>query len=158
MIREKAHRLDPHLYSGCQAVAFTARIRAREDPFVEERLFYEMEEMLQEAATTYRSAAAVYLFMPDHAHFILMGDDNDGDVLSAAKRFKQRSGYWLSRNHSSARWQKDFYDHVLRRHEDLQRHVRYILNNPVRAGLVDKWQEYRFRGSMIYDLDNWTYL
>jgi hypothetical protein len=110
MIREKSHRLQPQLYSGYKAVAFTARIRACTDPFVEDGLFHEMEEMLREAASTYRSAAAVYLFMPDHAHFILIANDIEGDVLSAAKRFKQRSGFWLSRILSSARWQKDFYD------------------------------------------------
>ncbi len=114
--------------------------------------------MLIEAASLYRGDVAVYLFMPDHVHFILSRNDIEADVLSAVKRFKQRSSYWLIRNHPEVRWQKDFYDHILRRNEDLKRHINYILNNPVRAGIVDDWKRYPYRGSTLYDLDSWTFL
>jgi REP element-mobilizing transposase RayT len=71
------------------------------------------------------------------------------------KRFKQRSSFWLAQNRPGIRWQKDFYDHILRRDEDLIRHVRYILANPIRAGLVTDWRQYPYRGSTIFDLDSW---
>jgi hypothetical protein len=39
--------------------------------------------------------------------------------------FKQRSGYWLSQNEIQEKWQKDFYDHILRKDEDIIRQVRF---------------------------------
>lgn len=32
--------------------------------------------------------------------------------------------------------------------EDLIAHIRYILDNPVRTGLVASWQEYAYKGSL----------
>jgi REP element-mobilizing transposase RayT len=96
--------------------------------------------------------------MPDHAHLLLATKDESGDVLKAMKLFKQKTGFWLSQNGNGVRWQKDYYDHILRREEDIERHVHYILGNPVGAGLVQDWTEYTFRGSTIYDLDSWKQL
>jgi len=66
--------------------------------------------------------------------------------------FKQLSGYWLARNRPEVRWQRGFYDHVLRREEDILVHLRYIAENPVRRGLVDDWRDYGFTGSDVFDL------
>jgi hypothetical protein len=33
--------------------------------------------------------------------------------------------------------------------------LKYILNNPLRAGIVENWKEYKFKGSSIYNLDEW---
>jgi REP element-mobilizing transposase RayT len=93
--------------------------------------------------------------MPDHLHVVIAGKAPEAEPLSSMKRFKQRSNFWFANNRSEVRWQKDFYDHMLRREEDLRKHVRYILNNPIRAGLVDDWRLYPYKGSTVYDLDSW---
>ena len=54
----------------------------------------------------------------------------------------------MSANKPEMRWQKDFYDHVISVHDDIAAQVKYILNNPVRKGLVPMWQEYPFKGSI----------
>lgn len=54
----------------------------------------------------------------------------------------------MSQNEPKIRWQKDFYDHIIRRFNDIATQVRYILDNPVRKGLVSSWQEYPFKGSI----------
>jgi len=41
-------------------------------------------------------------------------------------------------------WQRGFYDHALRKEEDVQKVAEYIVNNPVRMGLVEDWRNYRF--------------
>ena len=38
-------------------------------------------------------------------------------------------------------WQDESYDHVVREKE-LERTIWYVLNNPVKAGLVNKWEEW----------------
>lgn len=49
-----------------------------------------------------------------------------------------------SLNRLGAFWQEESYDHVVRNHAEFWRIVHYILNNPVKAGLVRDWQEYRW--------------
>jgi hypothetical protein len=65
--------------------------------------------------------------------------------------FKQSTGYWMH-NHSFSQWQKNFYDHVIRNSEDLKHQIYYIVNNPVRRGLVKDWDEYPLTGSIGADL------
>ena len=71
------------------------------------------------------------------------------------KSFKQRSGFWLSQKHPQVHWQKDYFDHILRDSEDVEQHIRYILNNPVRKERVESWKDYPFKGSTIHKLDGW---
>jgi REP element-mobilizing transposase RayT len=39
-------------------------------------------------------------------------------------------------------WQAESFDHVLRSSESLDAKVDYVLQNPVRKGLVRRWEEY----------------
>jgi len=66
--------------------------------------------------------------------------------------FKQLTGYWLARHIPPVRWQKDFFDHVLRDDDELERQLRYVAENPVRRGLLADWREYGFTGSDVFDL------
>ena len=154
-IREKHHRLPDELYRGMQIVSFTACVKDRVSFFTTRELFNAFEEMLLNELTRFECGAEAYLFMPDHAHFLLCGNSDEADTLKAMRSFKQKSGYWLSRNRPSVHWQKDFYDHIIRENESLQKHIMYILNNPVRKGMVESWKEYPFKGSTSHDLDTW---
>ena len=91
--------------------------------------------------------------MPDHLHILVEGKNEDSDLWRSVVSFKQKTGYWLSKNMAGCRWQKDFYDHILRKEEDLKKHIKYILENPVRKGIVDNWYDYRFKGSLDFNLD-----
>jgi len=93
--------------------------------------------------------------MPDHCHIILQGKDEQANVLNTLDRFKQKTGYWLSKNHPEVHWQKDYYDHILRKEDDVMKHILYILENPVRKCIVEDRKEYQFKGSTVYLLDEW---
>ena len=136
-------------------MAFTACVRKRLVVFTEATIVEEMTTIMFESASWHHSHIIVYVFMPDHLHVIIASDDERGDPLAAMKRFKQRSSYWLARHHKGIRWQKDFYDRIVRTPRELDEHVRYILNNPVRSGMADSWKEYPFIGSEIWDLKSW---
>jgi len=60
----------------------------------------------------------------------------------------------MSTNKPEMRWQKDFYDHIIRTNEDIAAQVRYVLDNPVRKGLVLFWQDYHFKGSIRCKLED----
>jgi hypothetical protein len=44
-------------------------------------------------------------------------------------------------------WQARFYDHVMRTGEDGRRMAKYILDNPVRKGLVEEAGMYPYSGT-----------
>ena len=48
-------------------------------------------------------------------------------------------------------WQPSFYDHVLRKDEDLLETVKYIFNNPVRKKIVAHYLDYQLSGSLELD-------
>jgi len=41
-------------------------------------------------------------------------------------------------------WQEESFDHVLRSAESLDQKIAYVLENPVRRGLVSDWRDYRW--------------
>lgn len=96
----------------------------------------------------------VYCFMPDHQHLMMTGMRSEANLWQTIVDYKQKTGFWLSVHRSGMRWQKDFYDHILRRGEDIAAQVRYILDNPVRKGLVKNWEEYPFKGAIGCHLED----
>ena len=45
-------------------------------------------------------------------------------------------------NRASTFWHDEYYDHIIRDDAELRRVIEYTLNNPVKAGLVDEWQQW----------------
>lgn len=154
-IREKRHRLIPELYVGERVVSFTGCVKYRKKLFTNLEIFLKMEEFLLSSMMKHQCDAYIYLFMPNHFHFILTGNNEKSSIKKCIDLFKQKSGFYISQNQKGYRWQKDYYDRILRQHENLIANIKYILNNPVRAGIVDYWKDYKFMGSTIYNLDNW---
>ena len=153
-VKEKAHRLPKELYRGEISVAFTlclkrdignvgAGFSLREPEIVS--IF---TNILTSVVPKARCIVPVYCFMHDHQHLIISGTTTDANVWKAVVSYKQKTGFWMSENKPGMRWQKDFYDHVIRTNEDIVTQARYILVNPVRKGLVLSWQEYPFKGSI----------
>ncbi|MBK8980991.1 MAG: transposase [Ignavibacteria bacterium] len=126
--------------------------------FINDYIFLIFRDMLTEAIDKGDCEAVIYLFMPDHLHLVLQGMNKDSDVIKSADLFKQKTGYWFGQNMGCSKWQKDYYDHIIRNNEDLITHIYYILNNPVRAGLTDEWKKYKLKGSTVYNFDEWSSL
>lgn len=47
-------------------------------------------------------------------------------------------------NRSGTFWQHESYDHVVRDNKELIRIVKYVLNNPVKAGFCEKWEDWKW--------------
>jgi len=154
-IKERKHRLPREAYIGRVRCAFTICVHDKRTLFVSDPISHSMEDMLKEALVKANCDAHIYLFMPDHCHLLIEGKSEKSDLWQCVVDFKRKSGYWLARNHPLKEWQKDFYDHILRKNEELIKQVRYILANPVRKGLVEDWKGYPYRGSTLYDLNEW---
>ena len=49
-------------------------------------------------------------------------------------------------------WQEGYHDRVLRPEDDVRLYARYVLQNPVRAGLVEDVSTYKHAGSDLWSV------
>ena len=91
--------------------------------------------------------------MPDHVHLLAVGCQPSSNCRRFITRAKQFSGYHYQRAFNERLWQRYGYEHVLRPSEDVFGVARYILENPIRAGLVRSAQDYPYLGSTLYSID-----
>ena len=82
--------------------------------------------------------------MPDHFHLLVIGKDDKSNLKKFLSLFKQKSGYWFKKNYNKNLWHISYYDHILRKEESIENVASYILENPVRKGLVSDFREYPF--------------
>lgn len=85
-----------------------------------------------------------WVLMPDHLHWLLRIDHVSLSEVMA--RLKGRTAYMINcrTGDRGSVWQPGFHDHGLRRDEDLLAAARYIVANPIRAGIVDSVKRYPF--------------
>jgi REP-associated tyrosine transposase len=87
--------------------------------------------------------------MPDHVHLILT-PLYDGDSLCGIAEIMQgikgTSAHKINHllNRSGQVWQRESFDRVLRREDSIRAKVEYMVQNPVRAGLVQTAEDYRW--------------
>jgi len=87
-----------------------------------------------------------WVLMPDHLH-LLAALGRSESLSSLVGRVKAVTAREANRAMGRARgriWMPGFHDHALRRDEDLLPSARYIVLNPVRAGLVRSVRDYPF--------------
>ena len=97
-----------------------------------------------------------FVLLPDHLHCIWTLPQGDADFSKRwrliksyfSRKFKQTQVDWVEGRNptktASSRlkkkekllWQRRFWEHLIRNHEDLRRHVEYIHYNPVKHGLT----------------------
>ena len=70
------------------------------------------------------------------------------------RRFNQTTGFMHRRETGQPLWQPGYHERVLRDDEATLTVVRYILENPIRAGLATDLGEYPFAGSEKYSLED----
>jgi REP element-mobilizing transposase RayT len=100
-----------------------------------------------------------YCLMPDHLHFIARLPDSDVAYFDAGGRgvvpkgildhvghFKKftTTQVWWKHGGRDELWQRSGYDHAINYNQSLEPAVRYVLNNPVRKGLVQDWRDYPY--------------
>lgn len=92
-----------------------------------------------------------YCVMPDHIHILIESSENCS-ITEYTRLVKGR----LSVHCRNAGWdvklQRSFYDHLLRKEEDIEVISKYIIGNPVRAGLSTSYGSYPFAGSLVFNI------
>ena len=86
--------------------------------------------------------------MPDHVHVIVEGTHEASDFQGFVRIFKQCSAFHWKRAGRGVLWHRGYYDRILRDHTDTVTAIRYVIENPVRARLVVRPEDYPYLGSM----------
>jgi REP-associated tyrosine transposase len=104
------------------------------------------------AAEDQQFALIVFCFMPDHLHLLVEGQRDTSNLKRFQIAAKQFSAFHYRRCFGAALWQRYAYDRVLRPNEPTAVVARYILGNPVRAGLAVDIADYPFSGSGVLSM------
>ena len=84
-----------------------------------------------------------FVIMPDHFHWLvrLTGERSLSTCVNLVKSLATREIH-DSGNYRGKVWQRGFYDRAIRKEDDLVAVARYIVANPLRAGLVNSVRHY----------------
>ena len=109
----------------------------------------EIAEIMLQTLFTYRDRGAYllheFVVMPDHLHLILTPGPTTS-LEKAIQLIKGGSSHQIhkARNQKMEIWQVGFYDWTIRDYNDWQTKVEYIHENPVRAKLVQKPEDWPY--------------
>jgi len=140
----KRPRLRDFDYLGTYSYFITILTKNRGSHFKEVEVVRTLTDILLEEARSEKFNILTYCFMPDHLYLLVIGQDDRSDARKFVRLFKQKSGYWFKKNYNKNLWHISYYDHVLRKEESMESVALYILENPVRKGLVSDYREYPF--------------
>ena len=80
--------------------------------------------------------------MPDHFHWLVVLQRSSLDQLMCRTKSLSTRAINQATGRTGSRWQQGYHDHALRNEEDLKRVARYVIANPLRAGLVKRVGDY----------------
>ena len=142
-------RLAPESYRGQSMVFWTYTIEDRRTGWLGDPFHQKFREILLHSAIRHRFVVPVYCLMPDHLHWLGMGVCHSSDQLLGSRFLRKH----LADTLAPAKWQRQPHDHVLRLEEREKSAFAsigfYILENPVRKGLVSDRNEWSYSGALI---------
>jgi REP element-mobilizing transposase RayT len=142
--RRKRIRLDRQVYSWSGTVFSVTLSIADKEPIFARRLHARpVFDSIFQGPLSLRTQCYAACLMPDHLHLLVR--PRACDLVWALQQWKS----WTTRcvhalGWIGPVWQRSFYDHALRAEEDLKAAALYIVNNPVRSGLVGDWRSYAY--------------
>ena len=92
-----------------------------------------------------RANLLAWVLMPDHVHWLIQMSELCS-LAACVRRLKSASARQIRHEHPTVHsvWQRGYYDHALRNEESVEAVARYIVANPIRAGLVRSVRDYPF--------------
>lgn len=96
-----------------------------------------------------------YVIMPDHMHILVL-PEGEADITRIMHSFKNYTGRTIKKmlGLETPVWQHQFYDHVIRSDADLRARLEYMHGNPIRQGLVERIEAYRWCSWRNYFMDD----
>ena len=139
-------------YVGAALYSLTFCTHRRHRPFTCHAVVSQTLSHFRFCAAAEGFAILAYCFMPDHLHMLVEGVTPSSDLQRFARLAKQHSGFDYAARHGGRLWQEGYHEHILRTNENARAFARYILANPVRAGLAATPGEFPHLGSDVWTL------
>jgi putative transposase len=135
LTRGRRSKID-HVYS------ITTIVHDRQPIFLDAALAAIVIDELRQLSARGHVRHFAWVLMPEHLHWLFAL--RRGDLAYCVQLMKGRSARAINiaRCGSGRVWQPGYFDHALRRDEAVRVHARYLMANPLRAGLVEEISEY----------------
>jgi putative transposase len=147
-------RLPDFSYVGQYQYLLTICVHLREPVFTCHSAARLVIDLFLQFASEEKFEVLAYCAMPEHVHFYVVGLEDSSDCRRLVNRWKQKTGlWWKQQSHAEALWQRGFHDRIIREGEPIDGVIRYVILNPVRAGLVADARDYPYSGASGYDIN-----
>lgn len=84
-----------------------------------------------------------YTIMSNHVHLLFETQNNVSRIMKTIKGRSARESNLLL-NRTGSFWQSESFDRVIRDERELNMVIKYVLLNPVKCGLVNKWSDWKY--------------
>ena len=87
-----------------------------------------------------------YTIMSNHIHFLITTYDTNTHylwkIVQNLKKYTAREANKILGRTGNPFWEEEYYDHIVRNDAEFHRIERYIMMNPVKAGLIEKPEDW----------------
>lgn len=144
MLQRKRVRLDAAVYRiPGQYFSITIGTHQRQHFFADPAIAAGVFRLTSQGILSVHAHLSAACLMPDHAHLLIAPKKES--LVSVLQQWKSYTTCTVRKEHGIPKlWQRSFYDHALRKEEDVHVVARYILGNPVRDGLTADWRHYPY--------------
>ncbi len=113
--------------------------------FADHRAAWSVCRRFEDARLLADASMLAWVLMPDHAHWMVqLGSAKPlHKAVESLKAFSAADAN-VALDRRGALWARGFHDRALRQGDDLRTVARYIIANPLRAGLVDRVGDYPY--------------
>ena len=115
----------------------TTTISNRQPLFSDFYLARKIINTIKHSDTLGYTTTLAFVIMPDHIHWLIQLSDKV-TLQQVIRSMKSQTAKMVGK----PIWQAGYYDHAIRKDEDVANIARYIIANPIRAGLVKKVGDY----------------
>ena len=134
-----------HIYSGQRTIVFLTVCTLKQGRWLANEAPHELLKQTWRNASAWR--VGDYLLMPDHLHLFCSPGDMEFGIEDWIQYWKRA----FKRLHDHAQWkfQSRGWHHRLRSDEEYSEKWRYVMENPVRKGLVKSVEDWPYRGKVF---------
>ena len=144
--RKNSLRLSEFDYSAPHAYSITICTSNWQEFFSDDETARKTLGCLFECVNGLNYRLFAFCLMPDHLHLLISPQESKTSLSEFIRQFKSRTSFHFKQGKGLTLWQRGFYDHVVRKSEDLKGISDYMLHNPVRKGLAKNPEEYLYSG------------
>ncbi|CAM5453169.1 REP-associated tyrosine transposase [Pseudomonas fragi] len=138
-----SHRLRRGRYSEPNRIyLLTANTLHRQPIFLNWRVGRRVVEQFKQVQVQGLATSLAWVVMPDHFHWLISLEQGSLDNLMCRTKSLSTRAINQVTGQAGRRWQQGYHDHALRRDEDIKQVARYVIANPLRAGLVKRVGDY----------------